>query len=116
MKIAIATGDGVSVREHFGTAARFQIWELGSGAPQLVEERHNAPACGAGWEPGAADPMQRSVDLVADCGAVVVARIGECAVTRLDELGILAFETDDPVEVVLRDLGAHPALLAKTQG
>ncbi len=43
-------------------------------------------------------------DLVSDCGAVVVARIGECAVNRLDALGILAFETEDTIGTALREL------------
>ena len=114
MKIAIATGDGIAVREHFGSAAQFQIWQLERGEMRLIETRRNAPACGAGWTPGSADPMQRSVDLIADCRAVVVARLGECAINRLAERDILAFETDDPVEVVLRELVAEEAVLAGT--
>ena len=31
--------------------------------------------------------------------------IGECALNRLDKLGILAFETDDPVDATVRQLG-----------
>ena len=110
MRIAVASGDGVVVDQHFGHASRFLIWDLTDGAPRLVETRHNAPACGAGWQPGAADPMQTSVDLVTDCRAVVVAQIGDCAITLLSRRGILAFESTDPVETVLRELAEYPDL------
>ena len=48
--------------------------------------------------------MDASVAAVADCRAVVVARLGECAINRLDKLGILAFETEDPVDATVRQL------------
>jgi nitrogen fixation protein NifB len=105
VKVAIATGDGVTVTEHFGYATGFQIWDFSDGAPRLLETRSNIPACGADRRTAAArDPMDISVDLVADCKAVIVARIGECGVNRLTALGILAFETDDAVEIAVREL------------
>lgn len=105
MKVAIGAGDGVTVTEHFGFATQFQIWDLAGDTPMLVETRYNRPACGADRNDGSVrEPMDVSVDLVSDCRAVIVARIGECAVHRLDALGILAFETEDTVEQVLREL------------
>lgn len=109
MKVAIGTGDGVFVTEHFGFATQFQIWDLGSGAPRLIETRRNLPACGAGPQADATALMDRSVETVSDCRAVVVARIGECALTRLTALGILAFEADEPVKVALREISAFLA-------
>jgi nitrogen fixation protein NifX len=105
MKVAIGTGDGVTVTEHFGYATQFEIWDFSGATPKLIESRRNIPACGADREGEIErDPMDVSVDLVSDCGAVVVARIGECALNRLDALGILAFETEDAVEAALREL------------
>lgn len=112
-KVAVGTGDGVFVTEHFGFATQFQIWDLADQAPRLVETRRNLPACGSGQASGLfADAnalMDRSVDTVRDCRAVVVARIDECALTRLTALGILAFETDEPVDVALRELATFLA-------
>jgi nitrogen fixation protein NifB len=113
IKVAIATGDGVAVTEHFGYASQFQIWDLAGGPPRLLEIRRNLPACGADRSVERRDPMDVSVDLVADCRAVVVAKIGECGVNRLTELGILAFETDDPVETAVREL-ADSSILRET--
>lgn len=105
LQVAIATRDGVAVTEHFGSAARFDIWRLDGAAPRLLESRHNVTACG---HPGAADAaMDASVALVADCRAVVVTRIGECALGRLSQLGILAFEGDDRIADVVAELAAH---------
>jgi nitrogen fixation protein NifB len=103
-KVAIGTGDGVFVTEHFGFATQFQIWDLAGEKPHLVETRRNLPACGANASADANALMDRSVETVSDCHAVVVARIGECALTRLTALGILAFEADEPVDVALREL------------
>ena len=105
MKVAIGTGDGITVTEHFGFATQFQIWDFSGATPKLIESRRNLPACGANRDDGGApDPMDVSVGLVSDCGAVVVARIGECAVNRLNALGILAFETEDTIGTALREL------------
>lgn len=109
MRVAIGTGDGVFVTEHFGFAAQFQIWDLVGNEPRLAETRRNLPACGAGVRADANALMDRSVETVKDCRAVVVARIGECALTRLTALGILAFEADEPVEIALRELATFLA-------
>lgn len=105
LQVAIATRDGVAVTEHFGSAARFDIWRLDGPAPRLIETRRNVAACGHPDAPG--DAMDASVALVADCRAVVVTRIGECALGRLGQFGILAFEGDDPVADVITELAAH---------
>lgn len=115
MKVAIGTGNGVAVTEHFGYALAFQIWEFADGRFRFLETRRNAPACGAKRdESGSCDPMDVSIELVCDCRAVVVARIGECAVNRLDRLGILAFETEDTVEQALAELAASGLLTERT--
>jgi nitrogen fixation protein NifB len=110
-RVAIATGDGVAVTEHFGYATQFQIWDFSGAMPRLVETRRNLPACGADRGGALRDPMDVSVDLVADCRAVVVARIGECGLNRLTELGILAFESDDAVSTAVRELAESSILL-----
>jgi len=113
MKVAIGTSDGIAVTEHFGYALQFQIWDFANGRFRLLETRRNLPACGATRdERTVRDPMDVSVDLVSDCRAVLVTRIGECAVNRLDALGILAFETEDAVEQALAEL-AESGLLTE---
>lgn len=109
VRVAIGTHSGVRVSEHFGHATRFEIWEVSPDGARLVESRVNRPSCGVGSD-RADELMDASVAAVADCRAVVVARIGECALNRLDKLGILAFETDDPVDATVRQLSHYAAL------
>ncbi|MFC0243765.1 NifB/NifX family molybdenum-iron cluster-binding protein [Rhodopseudomonas telluris] len=104
IKIAIATGNGVGATDHFGYALQFQIWDMSGPQARLLETRRNTPACGADRSEQRRDPLDVSVDLVADCRAVVVAKIGECGINRLNALGILVFETDDTVDAVVREL------------
>ncbi len=112
VRVAVATGNGIAVDEHFGQATRFKTWELAAGAPRLVEVRRNTPACGAGWQLGMVDPMEASARLVADCRAVLVSQIGDCGVVGLEEQNILPFETGDTVADGLRQLAARPDLFA----
>jgi nitrogen fixation protein NifB len=104
MRIAVASGDGMLVDQHFGHATQFLICEADLTGVRLVEVRRNQPACGASWAPGQDDPMERSARLVADCQAVLVARIGECGVDRLAERGIEAYELPGPIETALRQM------------
>ncbi|RBP17601.1 putative Fe-Mo cluster-binding NifX family protein [Roseiarcus fermentans] len=112
VRVAIATHTGVRVSEHFGHATRFEIWEVSPDGARLVESRVNRPACGVGAD-RADELMDASVAAVADCRAVVVARLGECAINRLDTLGILAFETEDTVDETVRELGRYAALFER---
>jgi len=114
VRVAIGTHSGARVSEHFGQATRFEIWEVRPGGWRLLETRVNRPACGSGCD-RADELMEASVASVADCRAVVVARIGECALNRLDKLGILAFETNDPVEATVRQLASYAALFGREE-
>jgi predicted Fe-Mo cluster-binding NifX family protein len=114
VRVAIGTHTGVRVSEHFGHATRFEIWELGPDGAHLVESRVNRPACGVGSD-RADELMDASVAAVADCRAVVVARLGECALNRLDKLGILAFETEDPVDATVRQLRDYAQLFEREE-
>ena len=112
VRVAIGSHSGVRVSEHFGQATRFEIWEIGPNGARHVESRVNRPSCGVGSD-RADELMDASVAAVADCRAVVVARIGECALNRLDKLGILAFETDDPVDATVRQLADYAQLFER---
>jgi predicted Fe-Mo cluster-binding NifX family protein len=114
-RIAIGTHTGARVSEHFGYATRFEIWEISPSGSRLVETRINRPACGADMNDRAAEMMDASVATVADCRAVVVAQLGECALTRLTKLGILAFETEDTIGETLRQLAEYEALYSEVR-
>lgn len=112
VRVAIGTSTGARVSEHFGHATRFEIWEVGPAGSRYLESRNNRPACGSGCGDRAEAVMDASVALIADCKAVVVSRLGECAIIRLTKLGILAFETDDTVDDTVRQLAAFDGLFS----
>lgn len=110
MRIAVASRDGSIIDEHFGHATQFLIWELSGSGLHQVETRQVRKDCGTGCDCGGSRPMQASIELVADCQAVLVAQIGEHAVSHLGKLGILVFESRDPVAVALQELALHEAV------
>lgn len=108
MKVAVASQDGSVVHQHFGRATQFLIYEIEETNCRLIEIRKNRPPCGAASEDGEVshieDPMQRSVELLSDCRAVVVAQIGPGAVEKLSNRGIHAFVIPDFIDSALRRL------------
>jgi nitrogen fixation protein NifX len=104
LRIAVASEDGRFVQQHFGRARQFLICEIEGEDATVVEVRANTPACGtADLEDGGhgEDQMSRSVELVADCDAVIAARIGPSAVERLAARGVRAFIYPDTIERAL---------------
>jgi len=108
IKVAVASEDGETVHQHFGRASRFVIYEVDGDRYRRIEVRNNAPACGSAPDddgaPHGGDPMARSVDLVSDCRAVLVARIGAGAVGRRSNLGVHAVVAPDYIDSALRRL------------
>ena len=101
MRIAIASADGKTVHQHFGHATHFQIYEVMAGQAALVTIRENAPSCGPEERPAA---HQRTLDLIADCEAVVVACVGPHALRLMEARGIACFESEDLITNVLAEL------------
>jgi predicted Fe-Mo cluster-binding NifX family protein len=114
MKIAVASQNQVMVHQHFGHATQFLIYEVSEDGCQLTEIRPNTPACGtASPEEDSGhseDYMQHSVDLVSDCQAVVVARIGPAAVEKLSYKGVRAVVIPDFIDSALQRLKASGLL------
>ena len=114
MKVAVASENKLVVHQHFGRATQFLIYEVQEDGCHLVEIRENTPACGTEQEDGESghdeDVMQRSVDLLVDCNAVVVARIGRAAVEKLSRRGIQAFVIPDFFDSALQRLMASGRL------
>jgi predicted Fe-Mo cluster-binding NifX family protein len=114
MNVAVASEDGVVVNQHFGRATQFLIYEVEEEGCRLVDIRKNQPPGGTGPEDGetghADDSMQRSIELLTDCSAVVVARIGPGAVETLSHHSIQAFVIPDFIDSALRRLKASGRL------
>ena len=101
-RVAVASTDGKYVNEHFGRAQQFLIFELDDSGYQFVEMRQNQPSCNVEQ----ADETRHSdtVNLLSDCKAVLVARIGPGAEQFLLQHGIKAVIIPDFIDEALKQL------------
>jgi len=108
MKVAIASEDEETIHQHFGRATQFLIYEIDGSSFRYLETRQSRPACqgGAAAAPHDEDRLEQTVELISDCRAVLVARIGPGAAQRLAEHGISAFIA--PTSSTLRYGGSFP--------
>jgi nitrogen fixation protein NifB len=88
--LAVATKGGGRINEHFGHAKEFQIYEVGIGGAKFVGHRRVDNYCQGGY--AEEDSLETVVRAIADCTAVLVARIGGCPRKGLAAAGI------DPVD------------------
>lgn len=89
-RIAFASSDGKVVNQHFGRTKKFLIFQIDESSAEFVELRENKPAC-QGYE-HTDKALNRSIQIISDCKAVFVTRIGYGALAALQAKGIRAFE------------------------
>jgi len=106
LRVAVATEDGVEV-QHFGHATRFHVYDLDRAGIVLVAAREDAPSSAAAEERAAAH--QRKLELIRDCGALIVARVGPNALRLIEAQGIAVYESQDPAADALKELAAAEA-------
>jgi len=109
MRIGVASEDGERVDQHFGRARRFAIYQLDANGFRLIETRDNRPSCAcASDEPDDGESghdglrMGKTIDMIADCDAVIVAQVGEAAIRRLAGRGIRALMIRDSIDAALK--------------
>jgi nitrogen fixation protein NifB len=108
--VAVATRGGGLVNEHFGHAGEFLVYDVGRDGASLVGTRRVERYCRGGE--GEDDVLEASLRAVADCRAVLVARVGHCPRERLAAAGIEAVtaRAHQPIEAAV--LGWFAALAA----
>jgi nitrogen fixation protein NifB len=107
LRVAVATEDGVEV-QHFGHATRFSVYDLDRMEIRPVGSREDAPSFAPCEERAAAH--QRKVELLRDCQALIVARVGPHALRLIEAQGIAVYESETPVAEALEELAAAEAL------
>ncbi|MBI5788281.1 MAG: dinitrogenase iron-molybdenum cofactor biosynthesis protein [Candidatus Schekmanbacteria bacterium] len=101
-KIAIASRDSRLIY-HFGQADRFLIYEISGNQCRYLETRDTVPVCSG--EPqtiGHNNNISTAADLIADCRAVLVTRIGEGAAEILRAKGIKPREVSPFIDAALK--------------
>jgi predicted Fe-Mo cluster-binding NifX family protein len=98
-KIAFASSDGKVVNQHFGRTRQFLIVEIDGKDYKYVETRVNEPACQDFQH--TEEAMDKAIELISDCKAVFVARIGQGALARVEGKGIKGIEAPYFIEDIL---------------
>lgn len=94
MRLAIASTDGKTVNQHFGRTPIFLIIEIDECyQSRFLEARDNTPACASGEHDDQA--LARSVELLSDCQALFVLRVGNHARILLERTGMEVLEVAD---------------------
>jgi len=99
IRIAVATKGYGLINQHFGHAKEFLIYEVDGNAAQLIAQRPVSQYC-HGKDNGPGD-LSEITQILGDCEAVLVAKIGAVPADRLREAGIEAVEVYDTIETAL---------------
>ena len=89
-KIAFASSDGKIVNQHFGMARKFVIFRIKNNSAEFLELREN-DISNKGFE-YLDESMNKSVELISDCKAIYVSRIGYGALKVLEDKKIMVFQ------------------------
>jgi predicted Fe-Mo cluster-binding NifX family protein len=101
-KVAFASSDGKVVNQHFGRTKQFLIVEIDNKNYRYVETRVNEPSCQEFQH--TEDAMSTSIELISDCKAVFVARIGQGALTQVESKGIKGIEAPYFIEDIIDEI------------
>ena len=99
-RIAVASTNGHSIDEHFGHAKLFRVYEISEDGFEYKEVRDAVEACqhSLGHDTTRFD---RIIELLNDCDAVLVQKIGNGAAAYLIERGVRVFEVSGSIDAVL---------------
>jgi nitrogen fixation protein NifB len=85
-RVAVATRSGGLVDQHFGHARELLVYDVSRSGARLVARRATAAYCVGG--DGDDDALSVVLRAIADCRAVLVAKIGRCPKGQLEAAGI----------------------------
>lgn len=102
-KIALASSDGININEHFGKAIFFRVYELNNNEYRFIESRDAVAACQHTRTHNSTD-FDTVVNLLSDCDALLVSKIGEGAAAYVISKGLRVFEVSGSIDGVLNKL------------
>jgi len=98
--VAVATKGGGLVNQHFGHAREFMIYEVDATEAKFIGHRKVADYCQGGYGEEAA--LENIINTIADCKAVLAAKVGPCPQKKLKTAGLIVVEAYDVIEAVAR--------------
>ncbi|NER79052.1 MAG: nitrogenase cofactor biosynthesis protein NifB [Leptolyngbya sp. SIO1D8] len=98
--VAVATKGGGLVNQHFGHAKEFMIYEVDANEAKFVSHRKVADYCQGGYGEEAA--LEGIINTIADCKAILSAKVGPCPQKELKKAGLVVVEAYDVIETVAR--------------
>jgi nitrogen fixation protein NifB len=98
--VAVATKGGGLVNQHFGHAKEFMIYEVDAAEAKFIGHRKVADYCQGGYGEEAA--LTGIISTIADCQAVLAAKVGPCPQKELQKAGLQVIEAYDVIETVAR--------------
>jgi predicted Fe-Mo cluster-binding NifX family protein len=97
MRIAFASIDGTAIDQHFGSARYWQIYDIKIDSFTYITMRKTEAKCQGNCEGG----FNHLFEILKDCHAVFVARIGQGAAAFMIAKGIRVFEAMGSVEDII---------------
>jgi nitrogen fixation protein NifB len=98
--VAVATKGGGLVNQHFGHAKEFMIYEVDAAEAKFIGHRKVADYCQGGYGEEAA--LTGIISTIADCQAILAAKVGPCPQRELQKAGLQVIEAYDVIETVAR--------------
>ncbi|MEO0708045.1 MAG: nitrogenase cofactor biosynthesis protein NifB [Cyanobacteria bacterium J06649_5] len=99
--VAVATKGGGIVNQHFGHAKEFMIYEVDAAEVKFIGHRKVADYCQSGY--GEEATLAGIIETIADCQAVLAAKVGPCPTKDLQKAGLFVVEAYDVIESVARE-------------
>ena len=98
-RLAVATSDGFTVNEHFGHAKFFRVYDINQSGYDFIEVRDAVAACQhrLGHDTTRFDKI---IELLSDCDALLVQKIGEGAGAYLIARDVRVFEVSGSIDAV----------------
>jgi predicted Fe-Mo cluster-binding NifX family protein len=101
-RVAFASTDRLTVHKHFGQAEVFQIVDFDEDGYIFIEERSAQAACSVDGHD--TNRFDAAIELLSDCEAVLVGKIGPGAADYLRMRGMRVFETPGVIENITKAL------------
>lgn len=98
-RAGFASIDEIFIDQHFGSARYWQIYDIGNEA-KFIETRKTIPGCRGNCDGG----FLHMLDVLHDCDAVFVLKIGENAARAVINSGKRVFEASGEIEEIIARL------------